>query len=126
MVILDTNILIDHLRLSSKRESVLDKISKEISNDNLALSVISIQELFTGKSSREVAVEERILKLVVSLRVLPYTQEIAKLAGEILRDVNPDMEFADAAIAATAILNKAKLLTLNKKDFQAVKRLKLI
>lgn len=126
MVILDTNIIIDHLRLWSKKKSVLDKINQKISTNNLALSIVSIQELFIGISTREVVIEDRILKLVASLKVLPYTQEIAKLAGEILRDIAPDIEFADAAIAATTILNKAKLLTLNKKDFQIVKGLKLI
>lgn len=126
MVILDTNIIIDHLRLWSKKKSALDEINQKISIDNLALSIVSIQELFVGESTREVIIEERILKLVASLKVLPYTQEIAKLAGEILRDISPNIEFADAAIAATTILNKAKLLTLNKKDFKTVKGLKLI
>lgn len=35
-------------------------------------------------------------------------------------------QFADAAIAATAIINKAKLATLNKKDFQRIKELELV
>lgn len=126
MVILDTNIIIDHLRLWSKKRSALDEINEKISTNNLALSIVSIQELFTGKSTKEVVIEERILKLASSLKVLSYTQEISKLAGEILRDIAPDIGFADAAIAATAILNKAKLFTLNKKDFQDIKGLKLI
>ncbi len=126
MVIIDTNIIIDHLRLWSKSESALDEANKQFSTANLALSIVSIQELFVGNSTRELIIEERILDLIAPLTLFPYTQEVAKLAGEIIRDINPNMEFADATIAATAVLNKAKLLTLNKKDFQGIEKLKLI
>jgi len=126
VVIIDTNIIIDHLRLWSKSESALDEANKQFSTANLALSIVSIQELFVGNSTRELIIEERILDLIAPLTLFPYTQEVAKLAGEIIRDINPNMEFADATIAATAVLNKAKLLTLNKKDFQGIEKLKLI
>ncbi len=49
----------------------------------------------------------------------------AKFAGGIIRDLSHPIGFADAAIAATAILNGFSLLTFNKKDFAGIKNLQL-
>lgn len=43
-----------------------------------------------------------------------------------MRDTKPGIQFADAAIAATAIINNARLATLDKKDFQGIKNLELV
>ena len=61
--------------------------------------------------------------MISQLKILPYTHDVAKYAGEIARDLNSPISLADAAIAATTLLNKARLLTLNKKDFQGIKNL---
>lgn len=126
MVILDTNILIDYIRRPDSAGSNLVKLIKTVSAENLAISIITIQELYVGQSSKILQEEQIFLTIIESLNVLPYEFEIAKLAGEIMRDSKNPVFFADAAIAATAILNNAKLFTLNKKDFQGIKGLKLI
>ena len=126
MVILDTSVLIDYLRRSEKVDSLLPEFIQLHQKDKTAISILTIQELYAGKSSKEMKKEQRFLKVVSLLEILPYTYETAKLAGEIVRDLGKPMGFPDAAIAATAILNKAKLLTLNKKDFHLIKNLKLI
>lgn len=127
MVILDTNIIIDHLRQYPRnKNSALDTIIKEIPPNELCLSVISIQELFTGKSTRDKQTEKWIFEVISPFKIITYDEKVAKLAGQIERDLGRPIEFPDAAIAATTILNKAKLFTLNIKDFQDVKGLKLI
>lgn len=126
MVILDTNIIIDHLRRSRKRESHLVKIAKQKSKETLVISMISIQELYEGQSTRSEKKEEYLLATVAPLKILPYTYEVSRLAGEIARDLDHTIELADAAIAATAICNGAQLLTLNKKDFRGIEGLELI
>lgn len=126
MVVIDTNIIIDHLRQKGSPESLLNKLVAQIELTEAAISIISIQELFAGQSTKDKEIEEWILKIINPYKILPYTFEVAKLAGEIDRDSKNQMDFPDAAIAATAILNKAKLLTLNKKDFEGIKGLKLI
>ncbi len=126
MVILDTNIIIDHLRLQEKRESVLLKFVEKHPREELALAMVSLQELYEGTSTRKRRKEQALLAVIAPLRVLPYTYEIAKLAGIIARDLPRPMELADAAIAATAVTNGAKLLTLNKKDFQNIAGLELV
>lgn len=125
MVVLDSNIVIDHLRLYPKK-SKLREIEEKISTGSLAISVITVQELYEGKSTLDKAREEVLLEVINNLKILPYTFETAKLAGVIARDLDYPIDFADTALAATAILNKASLFTLNKKDFKGIKGLKLI
>lgn len=87
--------------------------------------MITIQELYAGQSSKIPEKESFFLAIMNYFKMLPYDREIAKLAGEIMRDVKSPVQFADAAIAATAIINGASLLTLNKKDFSGIKDLEL-
>lgn len=126
MVILDTSIVIDHLRQPKKKKSHLVKIAKQRPKETLALSIVSIQELYEGQSTKDEEKEQYLLATIAPLKILPYTYEVARLAGEIARDLGHTIELADAAIAATAIVNGAELLTLNKKDFRGVKGLEFV
>lgn len=123
---LDTNIIIDHLRSKEKAETLLMTIARKVVKENLALSIVSIQELYEGQSTKEEEKERYLLATIAPLTVLSYTYEIAKLAGEIARDIKKPIEFADAAIAATAIVYGAELATLNKRDFEEVEELALL
>lgn len=124
MVILDTNIIIDHLRLQqANQDSQLMRIAKQKPKEILALSLISVQELYEGRSTKDSQKEQYLLATISPLKILPYTYEVAQLAGELARDLNRPIELADAAIAATTILNSSSLLTLNKKDFTTIKDL---
>ena len=120
MVVLDTNIIIDHLRQTGKGDTLLLKIAQALPKETLALSVITLQELYEGKSTRKVEKEEYLLATIAPLRMLSYTYEIAELAGKIARDRERPIEFADAAIAATAIISDAQLFTLDKTDFKGI------
>lgn len=124
MVVLDTNIIIDHLR-QQREDSSLSKIARKYSKEDLALSIISIQELYEGKSTKIEDREQALLATVAPLKVLSYTYEIAQLAGEIARDLKNPIDLADAAIAATSIINNAALFTLNPKDFRDIDNLVL-
>ncbi len=124
-VVIDTNIIIDHLRLIREEQSLFEICVEDPKIDPL-ISTTTIQELFVGQSSLNEEQEIKIKKILGSIKIVDITAEIAQLAGQIMRDTKASVQFADAQIAATAILNKAKLLTLNKKDFQGIKNLKLI
>ncbi|VAX35334.1 hypothetical protein MNBD_UNCLBAC01-616 [hydrothermal vent metagenome] len=126
MVVLDTNIIIDHLRQSDKKETLLMHIATQEVKANLAISVVSVQELYEGVSTRNKNKEQYLLATIAPLKILSYTYEVAQIAGEIARDLKRSMELADAAIAATALVNGASLLTLNKKHFVGIKDLTLI
>lgn len=126
MVVLDTNIIIDHLRQTDSSESLLIRVVKKMTKQNLALSVISIQEFYEGRSTKDQYKEKRLLAVFTPLRIFSYTYEIAQLAGEIARDLKNNIEFADAAIAATAIINRASLFTLNQRHFKGIADLEML
>ena len=125
MVILDTNIIIDHIRQKKGAETALKKIVRTIPKEAFFISIITIQELYEGKSTKGEEEDRYLLATIAPLKILPYSYETAKLAGEIARDSGKPLEFPDAAIAATAIINNCELFTLNKKDFQTIKDLRL-
>jgi predicted nucleic acid-binding protein len=126
MVVLDTSIIVDHLRLQEKdRDSKLITLVKNNPDEILAISMISVQELYEGQSTKNQEKEQYLLATISPLKILPYTYEVAQLAGELARDLGQPIELADAAIAATAISNEASLATLNTKDFSGIKALEL-
>lgn len=127
MVVLDTNVVIDHLRLKEKNKtSLLDLLNEEfILDEEVAISVITVQELYEGTSTRVNAREELMLSTLNSLVIFNYDFDIAKVAGKILRDSNVAIEFQDAAIAATSILKEAELFTLNNKHFVGIEGLEM-
>lgn len=123
MVILDTNIIIDHLRTGSSKKSLLVKLVETYPTSLLGICVLTIQELYEGKSTRFETKEKELLSTISPLKILPYTYEVAQYAGIIARDLKRPIELADAAIAATVVINNAELYTLNHKDFQGIKDL---
>lgn len=125
MVVLDTSIIVDHLRQPAEKSKLIKAI-ESFPNERFAVSIISIQELYEGQSTKRESAERDLLTTLTKIEILPYTYEIASLAGKIARDLSRPIEIADATIAATAIVNKANLMTLNQKDFMGIKELKLL
>ncbi len=125
MVILDTNIIIDHLRRPSVN-TIFSRLPQLYPAQTFAISIISVQELYTGKSTRGNQEKEVLLMIISKIEIFPYTYEIAKVAGQIQRDLDISVGFADAAIAATALARGAQLATLNPKDFRNIPGLNLI
>lgn len=123
MIIAHTSVIIDHLRQTKSKDSFLMKLARKKPKETLGISIISIQELYEGQSTKDDLKEQFLLATVSPLKILPYTYEVAKLAGEIARDLKRPIELADAAIAATSIVNNASLFTLNQKDFRGIKPL---
>lgn len=125
MVILDTSIIIDHVRQPGK-ESYLTRFIKQFPTETLGVSIVSIQELYEGKSTRDAEKEEALLTTISLIEIVPYTYEVAEVAGKISRESKLPLGFPDAAIAATTIVNGTKLLTLNTKDFRGIENLELV
>lgn len=123
MVIIDTNIFIDHLRTGDSK--YLQTLLSKNHISDLYLSVLTIQELYTGQSTKNLKNELILQKLISPFSIVYYDEQVAKLAGEIARDSKKVITFVDSAIAASAILNNATLVTLNTKDFKKIKGLQL-
>lgn len=123
VILLDTNIIIDHLRLKGQNSIQFNLINNHL-DDTFAISTITIQELFAGQSTKKKSPLNLLNQTLGELDLLSYTQEIAELAGTIMRD--HQLSFADAAIAATAIHYNTHLATLNTKDFTGIPHLNLL
>lgn len=124
VVLLDTNIIIDHLRQPPEK-SVLARISAKIPYQDLRLSILTIQELYSGTSTLSSQKEKILLAVIAPFTILPYTYEVAQRAGILFRDLDRPIHFADAGVAATAIVNHIPLCTLNQKDFSDIPELVL-
>ena len=114
-VLLDTSVLINFLHGKRETAALLRDITMR--GFNLAVSCITVAELFAGMRPNEEAATEALLS---TLDCLPVTQEIARRAGNIRatqrrlgRTFAPD----DMMIAATSIQHGCPLITDNQKDF---------
>ena len=121
MVIVDTSIVIDHLRqIDQNKDTILIELSKGFSKVEIGISVLSVQELYTGSSTKDQNKENYLKMTITPMKVIQYTYEVAVLAGKIVRDTKTTVTFVDAGIAASCIYYNAKLVTLNKKDFASI------
>ena len=126
MVVIDTSVIIDHLRQKGRVETGLDVLWRSPHGEDPAVSVITIQELFRGTSTRHPEIEIAVEETIAGMVKLTLTETIARQAGKLMRDRKPRIEFADAAIAATTLEHRAKLLTLNTKDFAGIPGLEFL
>lgn len=116
-IVVDTSILIDHLRGGN----VWKKIVSEINDDTqLFVPTIVLFELFSGTSTEKPAVVSQIYKLLGKFQRLDLNELIARQAGELYRDTNKTLEIPDYIIAASALQINAQIVTLNQKHFTQI------
>ncbi|MCK4731813.1 MAG: type II toxin-antitoxin system VapC family toxin [Methanophagales archaeon] len=120
-VLIDTDILIDHLRGLDKAKEYLKKI--ESGKVKGVISVITEAELSAGESMRDILVQMKVRRLVRILEKVEVTSEIAWKAGELRRDYK--CRLMDALIAATAMKLNLKLVTRNIKHYERIKGLEI-
>ena len=125
MILLDTNVVIAFFNGS---KPVLDRIQAEV--DRIALSTLVVAELDYGAKASQKAKEnlEKLYRFVEIVRVVPFDFECAKIFGTIkskLRKLGKPTGEMDALIAATAMVNKATLITTNKRHFENIAGLKI-
>ena len=121
-LVLDTNILIDHLRGGDVWDSILKKVDE---NTKFYLPSIVMIELFSGQSSKDKKSFDKIMKLVKCFDLVDLDSEIAAKAGELYRDVSKSLEVPDYVVAATALHLKAGVVTLNRKHFKLIPELEM-
>lgn len=109
-VLVDTDILIDHLRGVRRFEP---------GTDSVRYSVVTRAELYAGRSTEE----GRVDTLLGPFEELAVDRAIAERAGRLRRE--HAMRLPDALIAATALEFGLSLLTRNRRDFELVVALRL-
>lgn len=121
-ILLDTSVVIDFLRRSDKEETLLFRLAKD--SYSLYISIVTHTELYAGKSVWESKKGQQELQILFSgMYLLSLESEVSQKAGEI--KAYYDTNLLDAIIAATAIIYSLELATLNIKDFQNIRGLKL-
>lgn len=114
MVLVDTDVLIAHLR---GVRAAKDWLRQARAQGRLAVSVISIAEIPGGMRSAE---RREVWALLSMLRVEPVTELVARRAGEFMRTFrfsHTGIDTPDYLIAATADSLGAELGTLNTRHF---------
>jgi len=114
-VVLDTSVLIDHLRGDTRAHRLVTALDGQ--GDTLSASVLTRVELLAGMRAAERAKTRRLMEAVDWLEVDDDLGERAgALAARFLRS-HPGIELVDYVIAATAERLGAELLTRNRKHF---------
>ena len=111
-LVIDTDVLIDYLRDQEAAAVFLEGFSQP-----LALSVISVAELYVGVRDGEE--RSRLDEFIAAFETLPVDALIAVQAGLWRRHYGRShgTGLADALIAASASAAQATLVTLNRKHF---------
>lgn len=120
MILIDTNIFVDYLRNYQPAIEFFKSASKR---DDVLFSAITEAELLAGSANNEQKKREILLQFLSYWRKIHVTNPIAVLAGDLSREYK--LLIPDAIIAASAIINKAELVTRNINDFKHVKELKV-
>jgi len=112
--LIDTDVIIDHLRGIEKARDFLRGVKSE--GGEIVYSVITKAEVYAGVRPGE---EKRVKFLMGSMVEVPITGEIAEAAGRYKCKffASHGLLLPDALIAASAKKADATLITLNKKHY---------
>lgn len=114
-LLVDTDVLIDYLRGHPKAVGFITEYA-----DDIAVSAMSVAELFAGVRGEAHEPEQRALQDFLELfAILPVTATIAKSGGIYRRDYagSHGVGLADAIIAATAVATEATLQTRSVRHY---------
>lgn len=119
MLLFDTCILIDILRRNVDALAFFDAANQSVQDgkyDDVAISVVTVQELYAGIRQGEEPVTERLLS---AFQVIDVDTPIARQSGDYLRQYfrSHGVQSNDSLIAATAAVTDAALATCNLKHF---------
>lgn len=122
-ILIDTSILIDHLRREHKERSVYFQAAQQF---DCSVSAITEFEFRVGITATNRPFVEALLDLSP---ILPFDSACVQTAAGIYRDlkaVNQLIALPDLFIAATAVAHNLPLLTLNLSHFERVGELILL
>lgn len=114
-VVLDTSVLIDHLRGDERARRALTAVRAE--NSTPSASVLTKTELLAGMRAAE---RSETRALMSTIEWLDVDDDLAERAGTLAARFvrsHPGIEVVDFVIAATAERLEARLLTRNRKHF---------
>jgi tRNA(fMet)-specific endonuclease VapC len=125
--LLDTDWIIDHLNGVAAVSARL----KELHLAGLAMSIISLAELYEGVHySRDPSRSEAsLLQFLPSVSILPIDDEVCRIFGRErgrLRQQGLTIGDFDLMIAATCLRHRLQICTNNRRHFEAVEGLSIV
>jgi predicted nucleic acid-binding protein len=111
-VLLDTDVLVEYLRGSDEAGHFVEGLKGD-----LIISAITVAELWAGVKGKE---EESALdRFLLALRVIAVDNEVGKQGGLLRQQFGPShgTGLADALVAASAMKERATLVTFNTNHF---------
>jgi tRNA(fMet)-specific endonuclease VapC len=126
-ILLDTDVYSAFLRVGDTRA---DLYRKHVTNKNVALSFISVGELFVWAHSRKWS-PARVAMLESRLEeaaIIPYNLDLCRVYGRLRAELPRGrvVNTNDMWIAATAIWQSLSLLTHNRRHFEGIPGLHII
>ncbi len=125
--LLDTDWIIDHLNGVAAVTARL----KELQPTGLAVSIISLAELYEGVhySRDPVRSETSLQQFLTGLSILPIDDEVCRIFGRErgrLRQQGRTIGDFDLLIAATCLRHQLQICTNNRRHFEAVEGLAIV
>lgn len=121
-VVLDSDIIIDAIRLADKTlRGLLELVANK--KIQLFLPSVVVTELMAGQETKVVVKVSLLEELFTQLQFIPMDYSLSKEIGFLLRDYK-QLKLGDAIVAATTLSLNGKLATRNIKDFESIKGLK--
>jgi predicted nucleic acid-binding protein len=121
-IIVDSSVLIDHLRGFKKATQKIDELKQ--SGSRYCISVITEAEVFSGKDYDSKDKRKDILDLLKFFRKINVDSSTAQKAAEFRRNYGVALD--DCIIAATAFSEKCTIWTKNAEDFSKIKEVKVV
>lgn len=121
-ILIDTSILVDHLRRGNKDRTLFYRVARQ---HECIVSAITEFEFRVGSTSSN---RDFVTALLDITPVLPFDSLCVRAATDIYRELrtsNQLIALPDLLIAATAVAHDLPLLTLNVSHFERVNRLQL-
>jgi len=117
--LVDTCILVDHLRNNAKATEFLRQ-------ENLVISAVTVAELLQG--ARNLKEQQLIEVLTNQFEINWFSSLIGRQAIQLLGKyfLKYGLHFLDALIAATALIENLIVVTHNTKHFRFIKKLKIV
>jgi predicted nucleic acid-binding protein len=115
VILVDSDVLIDHLRGERAARDWL--VASRQSSGPLAISVVSLTEIAGGMRPPE---RREVLRLLGSMQRFEVTEQVAWRAAMLMQDYrrsHSGIGLGDYLIAATAITEGLELATLNVRHF---------
>ena len=120
-IVIDTSIFIEYIRRGTLLEQIVESAVKL--NKKIYVPVIVLGEIFSGSSMKKESERHDFVKMIRGMETIDINTKMAVEYGKLKR--NKLALGNDAWIGACSLVLGADLATLNIKDFEKIKGLKL-